>query len=666
MFFFPLFRSLLTGWLGLLVASSADWAQGADLAELSLPQLERRLGEIDGELEQLARYSLRSGVGGIGFRSVSHAKDKSGEWVEVTLDRAYAVDEIVLVPTLWRDSKDGFRADGFPTSFRVLLGNGHEDEGVVIASYDESDALMPRIAPLIIPVDGRSATWVRIEATGLSQRAFDHRYVFQLSELMVFSGDRNVALKRPVSASSVHPRDLVHAWDIRFLVDGHMPYLMDAAHGEPSLAYIGSVTKHRSFSLDLGAVYPISAIHLHAVDQSATVPQAYAGRVGVPNMLLIEGATQPDFSDAVTLIDASLKGFTDIGPVMMWAVAEKGCRYLRISSPSAESNARFGFAEIEVISQGNNVALGRPVQAQEQDPRKLVPKNRTLAALTDGRNLYGHILPVKQWMGQLARRHMLEKERPLVVAALNQRYARQKSNLQLMSWLAALLAAGVGASILISRNVRLRQVNQMRERFAADLHDELGANIHTIGLLGDLAREAETREELIELLDRSRVYTERSGSTIRSWSQRLESRGLCEDLVQEMERSAESLLADLDHQWSVEGEENLHKLKARQRIYIFLFYKECLTNIIRHSGATRVETRLSVGPKSLVLSISDNGLGLDGGVPSSLKRRARLLGGKVRSMSCSENGTNITLELKLSRYRLFPSLIPAKFIPLDS
>ena len=59
----------------------------------------------------------------------------------------------------------------------------------------------------------------------------------------------------------------------------------------------------------------------------------------------------------------------------------------------------------------------------------------------------------------------------------------------------------------------------MRERFAADLHDELGANIHTIGLLGDLARDTDSPEERQELLERSRFFTERSGNAIRNWSQ---------------------------------------------------------------------------------------------------------------------------------------------------
>ena len=34
----------------------------------------------------------------------------------------HPVDEIVLVPTLWRDSIKGFQSDGFPKAIRVIAG----------------------------------------------------------------------------------------------------------------------------------------------------------------------------------------------------------------------------------------------------------------------------------------------------------------------------------------------------------------------------------------------------------------------------------------------------------------------------------------------------------------------------------------------------------------
>lgn len=649
---------MLNGWHALLLlaffpASLVGVELEADSEKRSSKSLEKRLDEIDAELTKLARYSLRSGVGSIGYRSISHREPGSHEWVQVTFDQAYPIDEIVLVPTLWRDSNAGFLSDGFPLGFRVLAGTDEDRDGSVITEYQDSDRLLPRIAPLTIIANQQAASWIRIEATHLSRRAFDQKFIFQLSELMVFSGKRNIALRRPVTVSSVHPPDLSRAWNKRFLVDGHLPYLMDAAQGDPSVAYISSVSRHPALTLDLGEPFPLSAIHLHAVDQSDTVPQAYPGSLGLPPSLIIEGALAPDFSDVVLMVEARLDRVTDVGPVMMWPLKQPNCRYIRIRSPNRDEQSRFGFAEIELFSQGKNVAFRKPVHPEWKAPPADTSSLRSLEALTDGRNLYGKILPVRTWVEQLSQRHLLESERPVVAAELARRYEAQKRNLFIMTWVAAILAAAIGFTILVTRFLRLRQATRMRERFAADLHDELGANIHTIGLLGDLARDTQSPDELQELLERSRVFTERSGRAIRNWANVLESRGLCEDLVDEMKRANESLLADIDHKLTFDGSEHLANLKPRRRIDIFLFYKECLVNILRHSQATHVTTHLQANLEELSLIISDNGHGIAGEVPPSLKRRARLIRGQVTAENSTEGGTCIKLHLKRSKRPLF-------------
>ena len=243
-----------------------------------------------------------------------------------------------------------------------------------------------------------------------------------------------------------------------------------------------------------------------------------------------------------------------------------------------------------------------------------------LAALTDGSNLYGDILPVRQWVEELARRHDLVNERPLVAAELNRRYARQKIMLQVFIWLTVLLVVGIGFIILIGRTRRIRQVSRIKERFAADLHDELGANLHTIGLLSDLSKELiHSPDKLGKLLDRIRIFTERSGTAARYCTNMLEAKGICEDLVDEMERSSRRLLSDLDYQIAFSGEDSA--LKPRVRIDIFLFFKECLVNILRHSGATKVSILLVATPKDICLTVTDNGHGIDSGqdqVPASI------------------------------------------------
>lgn len=646
---------------GILPAQEASITPRHDdvgsLSDLKLFQLEQHLAEIDADLSQLAQASLRGGVGSIGYRSRTHADSATMEWIEIELESEVPIDEIVLVPTLWRDSEKGFQSDGFPESFRVLAKSGGSPDGTVLAAYDDTSRILPRIAPLVILAGGISASHIRIEATRLSPRAFDKQFIFQLSELLVFSGEKNIALRRPVNcpAPPKHTRPDI-PWDKQFLVDGHTPYLMDAATGEKSLPFLNHPTAPSVLTVDLEASLPVSGIHLHAVDQSDTVPQAYAGNYGIPRHLKIVGANIADFSDTVTLLETRIESINDTGPIMMWNVPETRCRYVRLTEANPAEGFRIGFAEIELLSEHQNVALGKSIS----NPGARIPY-RPLDTLTDGRNLYGNILPIRIWMNQLARRHDLETKRPRVMQELALRYERQKKKLRRMSWLAALLVAGSAIIILAQQIIRRRAIVQTRERIAANLHDELGANLHAIGLLGDFAKKIVERknatdewDDLTEVIDEVRVLTEETGETARYCTNMLETKEIHANLIEEMKRTADRLLSDLEYETSFPDPKSLQHLKPRRRVDLYLFYKECLTNILRHSNATRVSTELTATERGVNLIIKDNGAGLSGQeVPASLRRRARLFGGSVAVENLTDGGTQITLSLRPRKFLWF-------------
>ena len=300
----------------------------------SLHRLEQRLSQIDKRLSSLAPNRIRSGIGVIGYRSDWRGKASRKEWVQIDLDREYPIDEVVLVPTLSRDTNSGYQSDGFPITLRILAGTNQDRTGNVIAEYESTDNIQPRIGPLVVPVQGTTASWVRIEASDLSRRAFDGKRVFQLAEVFLFSDSENVALRQKVTASS-NSVDLANAWDKQFLVDGHTPYLMDSSDDDRSLAYVSRFGEQPLLYLDLESPYKISRIHLHSVDQDDTVPQAYAGDFGIPSRLKIEGATDKDFSDAKVLLDYQPTNSNALGPLMMWQIPQTNCRFIRVSGTEA-------------------------------------------------------------------------------------------------------------------------------------------------------------------------------------------------------------------------------------------------------------------------------------------------------------------------------------------
>ena len=631
-----------------------------ELDQWSLSQLEKRLAEIDDRLGSLAKMSLRTGEGTIGYRSGSHEEADANEWIEIDLKQEYRIDQLVLIPVTLRDFQKGYIPDAFPQKFRIRAGTKSDPKGKVIAEYDATSrsAIGVGIAPVFVPIKPTLASWVRVEATLLSMRAFDERYALELSELLVFSGNQNVALNKkvqsPVTPLSHHKR-LSASWAKTYLVDGSLPYLMNSASGGKSISYLSKpITKPTKggssdsvFTLDLKETYPLSQINIHTIDGGNTVPHSNTDGVGTPDTFRIEGANQSDFSDATLLVQYTKSITSPDSPIMMWNIPTTNCRYVRLTAPQVSDQwdeYQIGFAEIELIANGENAALGK--QFSSNTKPMIASGGRSIEALTDGKNPFGNVLPQREWLEQLAERHQLEIERPSILAEIARRHAKQKSTLRIMSWMLAIAIVAICFTILIGRNIRAKQAAQIKERFAADLHDELGANLHTISLLSELAKNSvDSRDELVELLDEMSVMSERSGKAARYCTNILEAEELCQDLKEEIERVSRRLLSDIKYQLNFEGREELSSLRTSRRIDLFLFFKESLINIIRHSRATEVVIDVSASKNDVKFVIQDNGIGTTK-TPPSLARRAKLLKAKLSTSTPDEGGTSITLTLK--------------------
>lgn len=642
MWFLLHFLLLVACALGGAGAAEASEAQETPLAALSLEALEARAQEIERELGELALEKVAGGIGSVGFETYLHDGPDHAEWVEVDWGKPVPIDQVVLVPTIWREKKGGVTADGFPLEFRVLAGSGADKEGAVIATFTEKDGHLPRSAPLMIPCE-TSASWVRVEATLLSQRAYDRYFNMQFSELMVFSGEENVALKQEVKSSSTGREEGGRRARSQ-LTDGFLPYemIVPAAASSGACKVTHEPGVQPSFVFDLGQSTPINRIHLHPIESSNTFPADVPTEFGVPDNYAVEGANREDFSDAVNLAERHRKSPYDVGPLFMERFPEGSYRFVRVRALLPNFYPRvLGFSEIEIFSKGKNVAQGKPMQFSEALP--LVNPG----SLNDGLNRYGQILPLKQWLGQLARRHDLEKELPLVRQEIQRRFSLQKQQRTLLAWLAGLALAGGVVAVLAGRIRNMRQIAQLRERFAADLHDELGASLRSIGMLTEMAREdLAAPKTLGGILDQIQSTT---ASTLTAMRNRMEKQWhptAAQDLPQEMRQLSKRLLPDIRWNLEIQGEEHLPNLKARMMDDLLLFYKECLVNISRHSNATHVRAVLQANPKQLRLEVSDNGQGIAGDPPPSLKRRARLLNAKLTADPDPAGGTIISLTFR--------------------
>jgi signal transduction histidine kinase len=93
------------------------------------------------------------------------------------------------------------------------------------------------------------------------------------------------------------------------------------------------------------------------------------------------------------------------------------------------------------------------------------------------------------------------------------------------------------------------------------------------------------------------------------------------------------------------------RLSADLRRHAFLSFKEILNNIVRHAGATAVNIEVTIEPRQLRLTVSDDGRGFDSSAAvegqglRNMRRRCGSVGGSVDVMSRQGTGTSVRLTL---------------------
>jgi signal transduction histidine kinase len=91
-------------------------------------------------------------------------------------------------------------------------------------------------------------------------------------------------------------------------------------------------------------------------------------------------------------------------------------------------------------------------------------------------------------------------------------------------------------------------------------------------------------------------------------------------------------------------------LSPHRRSEVLHIAREALSNVVRHSGATRASLRTRTDGKTLVLTVADNGRGFDPEAPRAdnhyglvnMRDRAMAIGGRLELVSRPEAGTTVT------------------------
>jgi ligand-binding sensor domain-containing protein/signal transduction histidine kinase len=226
-------------------------------------------------------------------------------------------------------------------------------------------------------------------------------------------------------------------------------------------------------------------------------------------------------------------------------------------------------------------------------------------------------------------------------------------------WFIALTMAFIGSGLYALyryRLARLLEMERVRTRIAADLHDDIGSSLSQIAIISEVLHKQIKPQE--QSIDRNLSLMARvSREAVDSMSDIVwainPQRDHMHDLVRRMRRFASETFParDIDFSFQAPGAEQDLKLDADVRRQVFLIFKEGVNNIVRHSGCGRAEIEMRIEGPWLMLKIADNGQGIanarfsEGNGLMSMRRRAESLGGKIDVASGDGGGTTIVLKV---------------------
>jgi ligand-binding sensor domain-containing protein/two-component sensor histidine kinase len=195
-------------------------------------------------------------------------------------------------------------------------------------------------------------------------------------------------------------------------------------------------------------------------------------------------------------------------------------------------------------------------------------------------------------------------------------------------------------------------VERVRTRIAADLHDDIGANLTRIAILSEVAQSqpngAGAGGKLSSIADLSREAVASMSDIV--WAINPQKDSLL-NLIRRVRRFADDVLTARQIEFELRAPDSDVKLGADVRRNLFLVLKEAINNAVRHSGCSKLEIDIRIDRLWLELTVTDDGGGFDNSKPgegqgvTSMEKRAASLGGEMELTSGAGVGTRISLKI---------------------
>ncbi len=239
--------------------------------------------------------------------------------------------------------------------------------------------------------------------------------------------------------------------------------------------------------------------------------------------------------------------------------------------------------------------------------------------------------------------------------------------------LAAVVLLGLVAAAVyfISTQKLHRQVAGLRQqqalekeraRIARDIHDQVGASLTQLALLGEMV-EADKDDP-----QESQMHARQISQTARETTHALDeivwtvnpSNDTLDGLVNYICKQAQDYLAVAGLRYRLDVPAQLPKtaISPETRHNVFLAAKEAVTNVVKHSRATEASLRLRLEADGFTLEIQDNGRGPAGlkekaaesrNGMRNMRKRMEDIGGHFAIEPAPQGGTIVALTVPLAR-----------------
>lgn len=259
----------------------------------------------------------------------------------------------------------------------------------------------------------------------------------------------------------------------------------------------------------------------------------------------------------------------------------------------------------------------------------------------------------------LAKYETEKKETQIKLLNEETQNANFQRNAFLIGGVLAVLLAGLAIFSISNRNKlkRLEEEQRLRNRIAADLHDEIGSTLSSISILSEIVafqqKKGEFKPEIMQQVSNdAREVIEKMDDII--WTIN-PSNDAFYNLETRLKTFAIPLFESKDIDFKFDFDTDLEKIKIGmgKRRDIYLILKEAINNLVKYSQCQNAVIRAKTDGSRISFIIKDNGVGFDVNDESlrngqrNMKMRAEKIGADLVVSSEAGKGTEVSLQITI-------------------